>query len=462
MAGPAPAPSPGARGALRLAAEAALLLVAGFLVGYLVPAGGAAVPPSSPSTGGAARPPAAPTPTPTHPAPSAARPETGASRDGVPASGAAAAPAETPPPPGDSPPLLPGDPPTAGSPGTASLRVRVVDATGAPVAGAAVETLVFRNSQPQDRQHAETDARGIADFAGLAPGARRVNVRAKDLSAECNPSPEAGRTTEVLIPVEAPVTFRGVVRHAAKGPLAGVRVNLHRWEGPLNSSASTTSGPGGAFRFETLPAGPWGVWLQGGEFGPSQQVGMVLVPDGGLERDIVVGRVLLSGTVTEKGSLVPVPGVRISMTTGGVRDPVVTDAAGSYRHLDLPPGLYGFQVSREGYGIRWIRGVEVPEEGRKFDIEMTPAAPLTLHVTKADGGPYAGSLILIADPKDPENGTRVSTGLVIDATGTGTYRQVVPGAYTFRFRMPGVGEAAVIEAEVPAGGATLDVRIAGK
>ncbi len=138
----------------------------------------------------------------------------------------------------------------------------------------------------------------------------------------------------------------------------------------------------------------------------------------------------LRGVVRDAHTCDPIPGVTIR-TQRGMGETAVTNGEGAYAFLRLAGRGLRLIVSKDGYGIRFLRGVEAQEgEETVLDIELTPAAVLHLWLTDARGEPVVGGLTLSIHPKERDGGgTQVGTGVTADAEGHAVYRQIVPGDY---------------------------------
>lgn len=169
------------------------------------------------------------------------------------------------------------------------------------------------------------------------------------------------------------------------------------------------------------------------------------------------GRISLEGTVRDSATGRPIAGVRVVGRDTGLRDEGLTDAEGRYCLREVPPGKWTLIVSRDGYGIRFVRDVEFAAEPRTQDFELDPAATLHVHVTDSAGRPVVGRIYLVVNGHE-EKLTNVSTSVEADADGHAVYKQIMPGRYKLRIMKEGVGEANV-EAEIAPGENVVRVRL---
>jgi hypothetical protein len=307
---------------------------------------------------------------------------------------------------------------------------------------------------------AETGPDGVAEFAGLEPGRRYVWVTRTGGSRAHYAQVSGGRITEARIPLPAgSARLEVTVRDATKGPLQKVSLVLSR-EGEFRDSFHATTDEEGRGLFSELPAGDYSLRASGGAVGYSRHPSKsVSVPEGGrLSEEIVVGVVGLHGTVRDRSTGNPVPGVRVTIQDGAPYRSVSSDADGVYRFLDLPACTVSGVASKKGYGILFWKKVEVPEDGRKYDIDLDPAARLAIRITDPKGRPFVGRLYIGVHSKVPDVGTRVGTSVTADDTGLARYDEIVPGDYELTFRADGVGSAKV-ETKIATGDNSVDVRL---
>ena len=168
------------------------------------------------------------------------------------------------------------------------------------------------------------------------------------------------------------------------------------------------------------------------------------------------GRVSLEGTVRDSATSRPIAGARVCVQDAGFRE-AFCDAQGVFRLREVPPGRWTVHVSRDGYGFRAFRDVELAEAPRTQDFELAPAATLHVHATDRAGRPVEGRLFLDIHGRE-ENLTGVGTSIAADGEGHGVYRQILPGRYVLRLLKENVGEAKV-EVEIAPGENVVRVRL---
>ncbi|MCK6458648.1 MAG: sigma-70 family RNA polymerase sigma factor [Planctomycetes bacterium] len=168
-------------------------------------------------------------------------------------------------------------------------------------------------------------------------------------------------------------------------------------------------------------------------------------------------KVSLQGAVRDAETGRPIAGVRVSVQRMPVFKEARSAGDGAYRLCDVPPGKWTVIVERDGYGVRFIRDVEVGNDPRTLDVDLSPAATLHIHVTDGSGRPVAGSLHVGIQGRE-EGLTNVGTGVDADAEGHAVYKQIVPGTYDLRIVKEGVGEGKV-EAVIALGENVVRVRL---
>src|SRR6202171_1907716 len=76
------------------------------------------------------------------------------------------------------------------------------------------------------------------------------------------------------------------------------------------------------------------------------------------------------------------PGVTVTLTGGGAPQPFVTDTQGSFRYINLAPGVYTLKAELAGYGTATRAGITV-NVGRNADVTLTlnPSVSESITVT---------------------------------------------------------------------------------
>jgi hypothetical protein len=268
----------------------------------------------------------------------------------------------------------------------------------------------------------------------VPPGRPVVNVFLGALRRTLAPEVLAGRTTEVTLVLPRGVVVDGQVRHVDRGPLPAIEMTLSasRPDEYWSDTLTTRTDDRGRYRIEDVPSGRWLVSLAGGELGPAARVrASIAVPDSEpVHRDFVVGRVTLKGSVKDASTGLPIADATVSLQ--GFHPTVTTDARGGFAFVDAPAGRdHTLSVAADGFGHRFVKGVEVPEsdgDAAHVDLELRPAAVLLLTLREDDDRPLLGEFH-VQFQSAAATATNVSTNLRTDDRGMIAYRHVVPGSY---------------------------------
>jgi len=318
---------------------------------------------------------------------------------------------------------------------TGTLRVKALRADGDPLPGA---TVIVRQRGPKstEERRSETDAEGTAPFPNLTPGRWSVFVSKAAGSCEGDVDVRAGETADMAVSfTEGTAVIEGTVRSRDSGPFADTSVNASIRRDGATRHFSTRTDAEGRYRLEKLPAGKCLVSASvkiEGKFKTMME--WIELTDGAVvHKDFEHG-------VREAGTGRPIADASVRTQTP-MYDSTKSDDRGQWQLLNLMPGDYGVSVSKDGYGIEFVRGIEVGGPARRLDLELRPAAELVLIVTGPDGRPYQGRLIVSFRPTVEGVGTRVGTSVTTDESGRAVYRQVLPGGYDILFRAESVGAA---------------------
>ncbi|MDH3591764.1 MAG: sigma-70 family RNA polymerase sigma factor, partial [Planctomycetota bacterium] len=250
-----------------------------------------------------------------------------------------------------------------GTPDQASLRVVVVEEDGPPVAGAKVSITLSVDGVGQAGPSGTTDATGTVEFDGLddeqviAAGAsagqfrRSYQVRAAD-----------GHFTELTIVMPKGVEVSGVVRHAAKGPLQHGIVQLMRRREDGHDYVSGSTDSKGRYAIPRVPPGEWEAKLHGAglEYHETQRGKWQIEAPGPVVRDIVVGRLSLTGTVRDARTGAPIADAEVQAQQPKFAS-TRTNKLGVFEFYSLPAGKYSILVRIKGYAHRWFKDVVIPE-----------------------------------------------------------------------------------------------------
>jgi beta-lactamase regulating signal transducer with metallopeptidase domain len=287
-----------------------------------------------------------------------------------------------------------------------TVRGRVLDAQGQPVAGATVrggETF-YSNSQ------VKTDARGEFLLENCAPGASVVTVRAEHFAPDLRQvHPEDRPTLEFRLgPAH---TLRGKVVDRAGRPVAGITFSTDAWRGHRSLGVRFDTDKDGRFEWRDAPGDKvlYNTTKQG--YMSLREVAMTA---DGAEAVLTVAPVLaISGRVTDAETGQPLATFRVVQGVVFANNPRIAwlerNAAefrgGRYtvRHSEPYDG-YAVRIEAPGYKPAESRVFRPGEVAPTFDFAMARAAAadlLTGFVYRPDGRPAAGADVALATPEHP-------------------------------------------------------------
>ncbi len=312
-----------------------------------------------------------------------------------------------------------------------------------------------------------TDVRGAFRFQDVPPGAYTLTA-AKDgfgfrFLHEVAVAAEAVTTFDIELRAAATVEFE-VVDTDGK-PVAGqVILSITPIDPADGTQVSTnrSTDAAGKVRYAQITPGSYDLGVSARGFEELRR--KVQVESGTttlrfqLSRKDAPTAVVLRGVVRDAETKQPIAGVGIHLQSP-VRRETRTDESGVYELRDIGTATCVLYAARDGYGIRFLRGIEV-EEGKttELDIALRPAAVLHLQLSTESGEAVVGGVTLGISPVKGTHGTNIGTGVTADANGLATYRQIVPGRYTIRAIQEGSGSAS-IETEIREGENTVDLRL---
>ena len=304
-----------------------------------------------------------------------------------------------------------------GSPAGATLTLR--DADGAVVATTTSNAgggYSFTGVQASDGYTVTLTppAGSIADGARTKPA---------DLSA-------ADAVVDFGMHVIVPVAIGGTVRDSSGAPVPNATVQLA-------PGVTTTTGPDGAYLFDTAAVGTYQVQVVGVPAGYTVVGGPVAVtvpagsetPIGGVDFTLRASPDL-TGRVTDAGG--GVAGVVVTATSAGGSVSAVTEADGTYRLAALAAGDYTVTVAAPpGYGVSGPSSrteTVTTADVTGVDFALTRSGAVEGTVT-SPAGPVAGAGVTIDGPAG-------TIALTTGADGTYATGGLAAGAYTITVTPP--------------------------
>jgi beta-lactamase regulating signal transducer with metallopeptidase domain len=287
-----------------------------------------------------------------------------------------------------------------------TVKGRVLDTQGKPVAGANVRGGGWSNSVPTTK----TDARGEFVLENCPPGASIVTVRAdglapdlRDIHSEDQPSLEFR-----LGPGH---TVRGKVVDRQGNPVAGAMAAADTWRGHRSLDFRVDTDKDGRFEWRGAPADA--VLFDFFKIGYMPRRLVSLTPDDAGQVVTLAPELVISGQVTDAETGRPVPTFRLVRGLMFPNNPRVTwtvqDAAqftgGRYtiKHVEPYEG-YAVRIEADGYKPADSRLFQPGEVSPTFDFTLTRAGAadlLTGVVLGLDGQPAAGVEVALATPEHP-------------------------------------------------------------
>lgn len=350
------------------------------------------------------------------------------------------------------------------------LAGRVVDATGAPVAGA----VVTDGPPGADPAHlAYTDPAGQFELTGLAPGRPRVAVFAEARGARALPvlvDLETIADAPVELVLDQTLALAGVVVAADGAPLADAIVHYQRRlsptyrvvaEGPTTLLEAALDGEvradgAGQFALAGLAPGDYELLVRAPAAGPTRvsppAMVSVVVPAGAT--DVVIA---MAAAATVRGRVVARDGGPVAAEVNLVQfgGPVRVDDDGRFEltGVDPAPGRYQVRIgARDALPVVVEAAVVAGQTTDLGTIELTRGRTLRGRVVEhGTGGPVAGAIVTV----DSVEGQPVATTRTDELGG---YAVAVPdGPVVVRAAMTSVGGSRLIT--VPADGERADLRL---
>jgi large repetitive protein len=269
---------------------------------------------------------------------------------------------------------------------------KVVDASGAPVAGAQV--VLTQGSDPQADndlvsapRHAVTGADGTFRFDEAAATGNTLVAEKAGLCPVRQAAVKSGALTKPLALSPGVAVAGSVKKSDRKSAAAGALVRV---EGRATTRWVET-GEDGAFSLPNVPDGKVSIVVDGGEAGwveardvklplaEGKKLALTLLPAASLE-----------GRVVDAKTGRPVPRAKLELRASGEVRTARSGPDGAYRLRALPPRTWRLQADEPRY-VRFTRDtVELASgESRKLDIVLTLGALMAGRVVDENGQPIA-------------------------------------------------------------------------
>ena len=260
-----------------------------------------------------------------------------------------------------------------------SIRGRVIDPLGWPVARATVSVQAGQLDLGPRNESAQTDAAGEFELGNLAAGPATLRVSARNFrpaqqSIEIPAAEDEALFTEIEL--ETGATLQGRVTTDTGEPIFGARVTAH---GPrVHDAQSASTDADGTFTVGGLPSGPLQVRAYKEPYVTELKEIEMEGDAGFVELELKTGSQVWGQVVDADGQ--GVGAVTVVLTHGGGRPtptPVTSGPDGSFRFGHVQPGTYTLRA-QEGVAYANL-DVEVP--GGAEDVRLVLGASQGVVVT---------------------------------------------------------------------------------
>ncbi|MEB2343973.1 MAG: carboxypeptidase regulatory-like domain-containing protein [Deltaproteobacteria bacterium] len=319
-----------------------------------------------------------------------------------------------------------------------AVRVRVVDGTGQPVAGA--DVTLRQGTFPHDELAGTTDAGGELLVANLFEGSYAASASAvlgvvrRDGAAAV--SVAAGVESLVVVRLGATATLRGVfvaLDRTTPIPFAQIRV------GDLGFAATDAAG---AFEVTGVPLGTHQLVGQDALTGRLGTLTVSLATAGEIRDLLLVERTLglVEGAVLDAFGAGTVPGARVTLSIADGFSPprsVTTDPAGRFAFPGVPAGALTLAARLET-----LSGIEVGSASAtlpagaaslRVDVALAPRTRASVVVLEPNGIAPADASVTLTGPDFEQTADT-------DAAGRAVFESIPLGTYTVTARSRVAGQ----------------------
>lgn len=271
----------------------------------------------------------------------------------------------------------------------------VVDASGAPLAGAEVVLEPGGAGGPGDpafRTRSRTFVTGpdgAFRFEEASEAGNRITVLKTGRAPAFASGLRAGAVARPLA-LGAGFPLSGTVRDAAKRPVADALV---RFEGARAATRWVLTDAEGGFSIPNSPGGRGVLVVDAGDTGFSSTPDVkVPLPEGRTLAIVLAPPAALTGRVVEDKTFRPVPRAKLLLKGNAFARLVRTAPDGTYALRGVPPETYRFTAD-EARHVPWVEAALrlAPGEAKKLDIALTPGATLSGRVVDENGAPVASA-----------------------------------------------------------------------
>ncbi len=276
----------------------------------------------------------------------------------------------------------------------AALTGTVVDASGAPLAGAEVtlEPGGAGSADPSFRTLARkvaTGPEGVFRFEEASATGNRLSVRKDGLAPSATSGVRSGGLARPLA-LSPGVALAGTVRDAQKRPVANALV---RFEGVKATTPWVLTGEDGAFTIAHAPDGRGTLVVDAGDSGWASKPDVKLpLAEGRTFPVALAAPASLAGKIVDEKTGRAVPRARLLLKGNAFARLVRTAPDGSYALKGVPPETYRLSVDEARY-VPWSRPsfTLAPAESKRLDIALTLGAALSGKVVDEAGVPVGAA-----------------------------------------------------------------------
>jgi RNA polymerase sigma factor (sigma-70 family) len=314
----------------------------------------------------------------------------------------------------------------------------VVDASGAPVAGAVVMALISRSSSASTASGA--DGTFELFMEGMSNDLRIQAQKGMDESKEQGPMklrPDGRDGLVLALDVPRSGRIAGIVVDTSGAPLPGMKVHPNRADGLL-PLVSVLTGESGAFELAELPAGNYALVAAfphdpGG--GMTQGQSTVKLGEGqvlsGVKLMMEIGDRTISGRVLNSAST-PVAGANVSVHSGF--GGTLSDAEGRFTIAGLEAGEFPIDATHEDYSWTHLRSVAAGSDN--VTIIMEGKGTIEGHVLDAASGAPITDFEVFHTRQDGGS-TLDNRRAIHDVDGRFSLSRVAADEWTVTVRAPG-------------------------
>ena len=315
-----------------------------------------------------------------------------------------------------------------------AIAGKVVDAAGAPIAGA---ELTLRAPTPGDADVLPAPVRtmtgedGTFRLDGAAPSGNTLSAGKRGFAPASNENTRAGALAKPIV-LAPGIPLAGAVKPLPGRSAAGTLVRFAgRAETPWVEAAED-----GSFTIPDAPGGKGTLSADAGDAGWGEVLNATLPLAEGKKLVVALAApAALEGRVVDARTLRPVSRARVDVRDGASVRTVRSGPDGRYRLAGLPPRTFRISVDDARY-VPFVKGgvAVAAGETRKLDAALTLGASMSGRVTDESGAPVAGAHGALARGGESNLRTLLRQ---FRGSGAGGFRTSVDGTFRVARLLPG-------------------------